>query len=141
MKNVMKTNFGIVALVAFLCILMGAATNTTRGQDRPLHPPVIEKMSSYKGDSFSRFAEFRVQKYENKLSQNAGAGVMVLRGEPYDVLINVSDINLVYRLSDRSGKMYSCMMHVNFQDLPILVRQDYKEVMKSIRKAAEMMVK
>ena len=103
--------------------------------------PVIEKMSSYKGDSFSRFAEFRVQKYENKLSQNTGTGVMVLGGEPYDVLINISDINLVYRLRDREGKMYSCMMHVNFQELPILVRQQYKEVIKSIRKAAEMMVK
>ena len=118
---------GITLVVALAMIVMSAAPQG----------PVIKRLGTYRGDHIPSFAEFRVQQinYDD-------LGVMVLSGsEPYDMLVNTSFITAIYRYEDVKKTDYSTLMFVNYQQDPILIRQPYKDVLSSIRKSQEAMVK
>jgi hypothetical protein len=95
--------------------------------------PVIKRLGTYKGDVFPGFAEFRVHDIEY-----GDMGDIILEGiEPYDMLVNVTYITTVYRYEDAKKTDYSCLMFTNYQKEPILVRQPYNDVLKSIEKAMD----
>ena len=126
----------MVSLAAFLC--MAAMPIQTPPADVNYFSqdggtlPVIKRLSNFRGDHFPGFAEFRVQDFEfNDLKQ------IRLRGEPYEVLLNVSYITQAYRYEDAKKTDHSTLVHVNYSDAAILIRQDYKAVVSSIRKGME----
>ena len=98
--------------------------------------PIIKRLSTYRGDHFPGFAEFRAQEVEYD-----DLGIIMLVGEPYDVLLNVNYITSVYRYEDKKKTDYSTIMYVNYSEPAILIRQPYKDVTSSIRRAMEAQVK
>ena len=98
--------------------------------------PVIKKLSNYRGDHFPGFAEFRVQDMEY-----GDLGEVILKGEPYDILLNVTYITTAYRFEDAKETDYSTMVFTNYLEEPILIRQPYKDVVSSIRKGMEALTK
>ena len=68
-------------------------------------------------------------------------GHIILKGEPYELLINVNFITTVQRYEDAKKTDYSTLLYVNYSDAAILLRQGYDDVVSSIRKAAEAQVK
>ena len=97
--------------------------------------PVIKRLSAFRGDHFPGFAEFRVQDFEF-----SDFGQIRLKGEPYEILLNVSYITQAFRYEDAKKTDHSTLVHVSYSDTAILMRQNYKEVMSSIRKGMEAMV-
>lgn len=138
MKYVIKTALGLVAIGGLLLLLMSAAQ--TRPQGKPSlgfgDRPIIKKLSTYRGNHFPGFAEFRVQQIEY-----GDLGDLLLVGEPYDLLLNVTYITSAYRYEDKKNTDYSTLMFTNYQEGPILVRQPYKDVVSSIRKGMEANIK
>ena len=128
----MKSIYGLaLALVMGMMITLGAAAPQMRDL------PVIKKLSTYRGDHYPGFAEFRVQEIEFD-----DLGTLQLAGsEPYDMLINVTYVTRVYRFEDAKKTDYSCLLFTNYRDQPFLIRQPYKDVVSSIRKAMEGLVK
>ena len=53
------------------------------------------------------------------------------------MLINVTYITGVYRYEDAKKTDYSTLMFCNYMKEPILVRQPYNDVVKSIEKAMD----
>jgi hypothetical protein len=95
----------------------------------------IRRLSSYKGSHYAGFAEFRVNEFEFD-----SFGQVQLKGEPYDILLNVTKITRAYRLESGSVNkktFYSTLVFVDFQKEPLLLRQSYKDVSSSIRKSME----
>ena len=137
----MKTIVGITVIAGVMLLVMSAAPAQRgggggRGVPTP-QGPVIKKLSTYRGDHFPSFAEFRVQQIEYD-----DLGVMVLGGsEPYDMLVNTSYITAAYRYEDAKKTDYSTLVFLSYQQDPILIRQPYKDVLSSIRKSQEAMVK
>ena len=123
--------------VAGLCLIGGALVGFTSPAAQFVDRPIIKKMSTYRGDSFPSFSEFRVQRVEfDQL------GVLMFKDhEPYDLLVNVDYITGVHRYEDAKGTDYSCLMYFKDVETPILVRMEYKEVYSAIRKASEAKVK
>jgi len=114
-------------------LLMGYGRAAIQMQDGI--PPVIKRLSTFRGNHFPGFAEFRVQKYEwSEFEMN-------LEGEPFEVLINVTNIDQVYRFEDKKQTDYSTLMFVNYEKEPLLIRQPYKDVVSSIRKGMEALTK
>jgi len=124
----MKSIYGLaLALVMGMMITLGAAV--PQFGDRP----IIKKLSTYKGGHYAGFAEFRVQDIEFD-----DLGVLQLTGnEPYDMLMNVTYITTVYRYEDAKKTDYSTLVFTNYLEEPILIRQPYKDVVSSIRKAMD----
>ena len=98
--------------------------------------PVIKKLGTYRGDHFPGFAEFRVQEIEWD-----DYGDLMLMGEPYDVLLNVNYITKAYRFEDAKETDYSTLIFTEYSEKPILLRQEYKDVVSSIRRGMEAQVK
>ena len=126
MNKVLKTILGITALAGLMMLVMSMGSQG----------PVIKRMSSYRGDHFPGFAEFRVQNIEY-----GDLGEVILQGEPYDILLNVTYITTAYRYEDSKKTDYSTMVFTNYLEEPILIRQPYKDVVSSIRKGMEALTK
>jgi len=124
MDKVLKSIIGVAVVVGIMMLAMS------------MDGPTIKRLSTYRGDHFPGFAEFRVQEMEYD-----ELGVVILKGEPYDLLLNVTYITSAYRFEDAKGKDYSTMVFTNYHEEPILVRQPYKDVASSIRKGMEALTK
>jgi hypothetical protein len=133
-RNVLPVVLGIAVGLFLMGLTMSAAT-PQRGEDDS-SGPVIKRLSTYRGDHFPGFAEFRVQGMEY-----GDLGEVILKGEPYDILLNVTYITSAYRFEDVKGKDYSTMVFTNYRQEPLLIRQPYKDVVSSIRKGMEALAK
>ena len=132
MDKVMKTIIGFTVVMALVMFAMSAMPVQGRGGKIP-QGPVVKRLTTYRGDNFAGFAEFRVQDIEfGDLGEINLTGV-----EPYDMLVNVTYITTVYRYEDAKKTDYSCLMFTNYMEKPLLVRQPYDEVLKSIEKAMD----
>jgi hypothetical protein len=134
MKNhpVTKAVFGLVCIGFALCLMSMMPQGLGRGQN-----PVIKRMSTFRGDHYPSFAEFRVHEIEfNDFGQLRLAGT-----EPYIKLVNVAYITEVYRYEDAKETDYSTLMFLQGKKQPMLIRQDYDDVCSSIRKSMEGMVR
>ena len=138
MIKVLKTICGLTALAGIMMLVMSAMpVQRGGGLGRGLgQGPVIKKLSNYRGDHFPGFAEFRVQDMEY-----GDLGEVMLKGEPYDILLNVTYITTAYRFEDAKETDYSTMVFTNYREEPILIRQPYKDVVSSIRKGMEALTK
>ena len=134
MIKVLKTIFGLTVLGCVMILAM-SATPTQRGKEEP-DRPVIKRLSTFRGDHFPGFAEFRVQEFEFDDFHN-----VLPKGEPYEILLNVNYITSAYRYEDGKKTDYSTLMFVNYSDVAIFVRQEYDDVVSSIRKGMEAQVK
>ena len=113
-----------------------SAGSPQRGKEEP-NGPVIKRLSTFRGEHIPSFAEFRVQQitYDD-------LGAMHLAGsDPYEMLVNTTYVTAVYRYEDVKKTDYSTLMFLSYQKDPILIRQPYKDVVSSIRKSQEAMVK
>ena len=124
MIKVLKTICGL-SIVGIVMMLMMS-----------MDKPTIKRLTTYRGDHFPGFAEFRVQEIEY-----GEIGEVMLKGEPYDLLLNVTYITSAYRYEDKKGTDYSTMVFTNYHEEPILIRQPYKDVVSSIRKGMEALTK
>jgi hypothetical protein len=125
MNKVMKTIFGLTIVAGIMMLMMS------------MDKPTIKRLSTFRGEHIPSFAEFRVQQIEYD-----DLGVMMLTGaEPYEMLVNTTYVTAVYRYEDAKKTDYSTLMFLNYQQDPILIRQPYKDVVSSIRKSQEAMVK
>jgi hypothetical protein len=100
-----------------------------KAQDRDR--PVIPRLSSFKGDIFDGFVELRLQ--DIIVDE---FGVVSFSGEPFEALVNIDYITMVHRYEDFKETDYSCMIYFKDKEIPFLVRQQYKEVLSSIRRAS-----
>ena len=137
MLNLIRTALGLTFIGIMVLMLMSASpAQRGGGLGRGLglgQGPVIKRLGTYKGDVFPGFAEFRVQDIEY-----GDLGEITLTGfEPYDMLVNVTYITTVYRFEDAKKTDYSCLMFTTYREEPILVRQPYNDVLKSIEKAMD----
>ena len=132
MISVIRTALGLT-FVGIVVLMLMSATPAQKGLGQG---PVIKRLNSYRGDHFPGFAEFRVQDIEY-----GDLGEVMLKGEPYDILLNVTYITTAYRYEDSKKTDYSTMVFTNYLEEPILIRQPYKDVASSIRKGMEAMVK
>tara|TARA_R110000824_G_scaffold311860_2_gene498996 strand:+ start:294 stop:698 length:405 start_codon:yes stop_codon:yes gene_type:complete len=134
MDNVMKSILGITVLAGIMMLAMslGPVGDDKKGPDRP----VIKRLSNFRGNHFPGFAEFRVQEFEYDDFHN-----ILPKGEPYEILLNVNYITSAYRYEDGKKTDYSTIVFVNYSEVAIFVRQEYDDVVSSIRKAAEAQVK
>ena len=124
MMKVIRTALGLIVMGLLVILMMS------------MDKPTIKRLSTYRGDHFPGFAEFRVQSIEY-----GDLGEVMLKGEPYDLLLNVTYITSAYRYEDKKGTDYSTMVFTNYRDEPILIRQPYKDVATSIRKSMEALAK
>ena len=138
MIKVLKTICGL-SIVGIVMMLIMSAMPVQRGGGLGKglgQGPVIKRLSTYRGDHFPGFAEFRVQNIEY-----GDLGEVILKGEPYDILMNVTYITTAYRYEDSKKTDYSTMVFTNYHEQPILIRQPYKDVVSSIRKGMEALSK
>ena len=124
MDRVLKAIFGITVVVGIMLLVMS------------MDKPTIKRLGTYRGDHFPGFAEFRVQSIEY-----GDLGEVMLQGEPYDLLLNVTYITSAYRYEDAKKNDYATMVFTNYLEEPILIRQPYKDVVSSIRKGMEALTK
>ena len=124
MDKVLKSIIGIALVAGIMMLVMS------------MDGPTIKRLSTYRGDHFPGFAEFRVQEIEY-----GELGEVMLKGEPYDLLLNVTYITSAYRYEDAKKNDYATMVFTNYLEEPILIRQPYKDVVSSIRKGMEALAK
>ena len=105
------------------------AGSTEKAQDRDR--PIIPRLGGFKGDIFDGFTELRLQDIDVD-----EFGVIGFNGEPFEALVNIDYITMVHRYEDFKETDYSCMIYFKDKELPFLVRQEYKEVLSSIRRAS-----
>lgn len=142
MKVVMKNICGLLIMGA---VLIGAGTlmSASFAQTWPenelalVQQPVISRLKAYSGDIFKNFAEFRVQR-----SSFSTLGIISLEDEPYEMLININQIVKVHRFEDGKKTDYSCLMYISEDNhprgiVPVLVREQYKDVLKRMKRAIE----
>ena len=147
MKNVITTvmigaGCGLLVL-GIVLMTISAAQPTTKSVQAGngmlfREQPVIPKLKSYRGEVFHHFAEFRVQD-----SSFNTVDVITLRGEPYNQLINVTHIVKVKQFEDgketyHSSLVYIAEDHTHDGIVPFLVREEYSDIIKRIRKATEL---
>lgn len=143
MKNVVTTvmiGAGCGLLVLGIVLMTISAAQPVQAGNGMLfsEQPVIPKLRSYRGDVFHHFAEFRVQD-----SSFNTVDVITLRGEPYNQLINVTHIVKVKQFEDgketyHSSLVYIAEDHTHDGIVPFLVREEYSDIIKRIRKATEL---
>jgi hypothetical protein len=113
------------------CCICGMSVPVTQTQQ-----PEIKKLRAFKGEIFKNFAEFRVQQ-----SSFNDVGTIMLEGEFYEMLINVNQIVKVHSFEDGKKKDHSSLMFIAEDNpkgiVPILVREEYDDILKRIRRAAE----
>jgi len=132
---------GVAILVAIICGFSTAQGISPRpklppnvgaaeeGQDADR--PVIPRLGNFKGDIFDGFAELRLQDI------NVDEwGIISFKGEPFEALVSIHYISIVHRYEDFKETDYSCMLYLKDKEIPFLVRQQYKEVLSSIRRAS-----
>jgi len=124
MAKIIKTLVGLTAVAGIMILMMS------------MDKPTIKRLGTYRGDHFPGFAEFRAQEIEYD-----DFGDIMLLGEPYDVLLNVNYVTSAYRYEDKKKTDYSTILYVNYSTPAILIRQPYKDVVSSIRRAMEAQVK
>tara|TARA_Y100000310_G_C20445432_1_gene698164 strand:+ start:118 stop:519 length:402 start_codon:yes stop_codon:yes gene_type:complete len=129
-----KSIISFAGLVTGILIILSAAYS--QGGMNRIGP--LKKLTTYKGDEFASFAEFRVQ--DIVFDKKTGMPQLV-GSDPYDVLLNVTTISRVFRYKDSAGKDYTTMMYLRHLEDPILVRETYKEVVTSIKRATDAMTK
>ena len=137
----------ICGLLIMGAVLIGAGTlmSAAFAQDgrfpdadlQSVQQPVIKKLSVYKGDIFKNFAEFRVQR-----SSFSTLGIISLEDEPYEMLVNINQIVKVHRFEDGKQTDYSSLMFIAEDKhprgiVPVLVREEYKEILKRMKRAIE----
>jgi hypothetical protein len=133
MLNVIRTALGLTFIGIMVLMLMSSSPVQKReAQD----PPVIKRMTTFRGDHFPGFAEFRVQKFDPD-----DFGHIHPKGEPFEILLNVNYITNVHRYEDAKKTDHSTLVFVTYNDTAYLLRQNYKDVLNSIRKASEAQVK
>jgi len=133
MNKVVKTICGLTVVAGIMLLAMSLGpVDDKKGPDRP----VIKRLSNFRGDHFPGFAEFRVQEFEFDDFKN-----ILPKGEPYEILLNVNYITSAYRYEDGKKTDYSTIMFVNYSEVAIFVRQEYDDVVSSIRKSMEAQVK
>ena len=115
---------GIGILVVLFC---GAAPLSPQDADRP----VIPRLGGFKGDIFDGFTELRLQ--DITVDE---FGIIAFDGEPFEALVNIDYITMVHRYEDFKETDYSCMLYFKDKETPFLVRQEYKDVLSSIRRAS-----
>ena len=143
MKNVITTvmiGAGCGLLVLGIVLMTISAAQPVQAGNGMLfsEQPVIPKLRSYRGEVFHHFAEFRVQD-----SSFNTVDVITLRGEPYNQLINVTHIVKVNQFEDgketyHSSLVYIAEDHTHDGIVPFLVREEYSDIIKRIRKATEL---
>jgi len=100
-----------------------------KAQDRDR--PIIPRLGGFKGEIFDGFVELRLQ--DITVDE---FGVVAFNGEPFETLVNIDYITMVHRYEDFKETDYSCMIYFKDKEIPFLVRQEYKEVLSSIRRAS-----
>lgn len=133
MLNLIRTALGLTFVGIVVLMLMSASPVQNRDKQ---DLPVIKRLSTFRGNHFPGFAEFRVQDFEF-----TDMGHIILKGEPYELLLNVNYITTVQRYEDAKRTDYSTLVYTNYTDAAFLLRQEYDDVVTSIRKAAEAQVK
>ena len=116
---------GIGILVVLFC---GAAPLSPQDRDNP----IIPRMPSFRGEIFTGYTELRLQNITVD-----GFGVIAFNGEPFEALVNVDYISMVHRYEDFKETDHSCMLYFKDKETPFLVRQEYKDVLSSIRRASD----
>ena len=112
--------------VAVIGVLM--ANNPIQNRDNP----IIPRMPSFRGEIFTGYTELRLQNITvDEL------GVIAFNGEPFEALVNVDYISMVHRYEDAKETDHSCMLYFKDKETPFLVRQEYKDVLSSIRRASD----
>jgi len=94
--------------------------------------PIIPRMPSFRGEIFTGYTELRLQNITVD-----GFGVIAFNGEPFEALVNVDYISMVHRYEDFKETDHSCMLYFKDKETPFLVRQEYKDVLSSIRRASD----
>jgi len=112
------------AAILFVALM---ASNPVQDADRP----VIPRLGNFKGDIFDGFVELRLQ--DINVDE---FGIISFDGEPFEALVNIHYISIVHRYEDFKETDYSCMLYLKDKEIPFLVRQEYKEVLSSIRRAS-----
>jgi len=113
---------GVAILVAVIC-----GFSMPQDADRP----IIPRLGGFKGDIFDGFTELRLQDIDVD-----EWGVIAFKGEPFEALVNIDYITMVHRYEDFKETDYSCMLYLKDKEIPFLVRQEYKDVLSSIRRAS-----
>ena len=131
--NMIRTALGLIAIGIILIFMMGASPVDDKQKPDEV---VIKRLSNFRGDHFPGFAEFRVQDFEWD-----DFGNILPKGEPYELLLNVTYITSVYRYEDSKKTDYSTIMHTNYSEPAIFIRQEYDDVVSSIRKGMEANIK
>jgi len=113
------------AAVIFVALM---ASNPVQDRDNP----VIPRMPSFRGDIFTGYTELRLQNITVD-----EFGVIAFKGQPFEALVNVDYISMVHRYEDFKETDHSCMLYFKDKETPFLVRQEYKDVLSSIRRASD----
>ena len=113
------------AAVIFVALM---ASNPVQDRDNP----IIPRMPSFRGEIFTGYTELRLQNITVD-----GFGVIAFKGEPFEALVNVDYISMVHRYEDFKETDHSCMLYFKDKETPFLVRQEYKDVLSSIRRASD----
>jgi len=140
MSTARKLFLGSLTLftLGVIASILMAASFMEKGQDsKPPAQPIIEELVPFRGEVFKHFAEFRVQKCFFSL-----AGILSTEKEPYEQLINVNNIVKVNRFRDGNETEFSSLMFIAegkhpYGVVPVLVREDYQEIRRRIKKAIE----
>ena len=133
MLNVIRTALGLIGVGIVLIFAMGANPVDDKSDTDGPH---IKRLSAFRGNHFPGFAEFRVQEFEWD-----DFGNILPNGEPYEVLLNVNYITSAYRYEDSKKTDHSTIMYVNYSEAALFIRQEYDDVVSSIRKGMEAQVK
>ena len=113
------------AAVIFVALM---ASNPVQNRDNP----IIPRMPSFRGDIFTGYTELRLQNITVD-----EFGVIAFQGQPFEALVNVDYISMVHRYEDAKETDHSCMLYFKDKETPFLVRQEYKDVLSSIRRASD----
>tara|TARA_R100001530_G_scaffold132808_1_gene105545 strand:+ start:1009 stop:1398 length:390 start_codon:yes stop_codon:yes gene_type:complete len=127
MIRVCKAAAVVVGVGILVILFCGAAPLSPQDADRP----VIPKLAGFRGDIFDGFTELRLQGITVD-----EFGIIAFDGEPFEALVNINYITIVHRYEDFKETDYSCMIYFKDKEIPFLVRQEYKEVLSSIRRAS-----
>ena len=120
----------VCAYITGAAVLFVALTASNPVQNRD--NPIIPRMPSFRGEIFTGYTELRLQNITVD-----GFGVIAFKGEPFEALVNVDYISMVHRYEDFKETDHSCMLYFKDKEIPFLVRQEYKDVLSSIRRASD----
>ena len=120
----------VCAYITGAAVLFVALTASNPVQNRD--NPIIPRMPSFRGEIFTGYTELRLQNITVD-----EFGIIAFKGEPFETLVNVDYISMVHRYEDAKETDHSCMLYFKDKETPFLVRQEYKDVLSSIRRASD----